>query len=114
MKFKNGEANISMTSLQGYIKTSYRDLVNCFGEPTSDGDGYKVDAEWELTFEDGTVATIYNWKDGRNYCGADGLPVEQITDWHVGGKSTRAVRLVEQAMGDYLNKTSFQQLKLPA
>ena len=29
--------------------------------------------------------TIYNYKDGINYRGLLGIPVEQITHWHVGG-----------------------------
>ena len=111
MKFKTGNADINMTSLQGYINTSYDDLVACFGEPTSDGDGYKVDAEWELTFEDGTVATIYNWKDGHNYCGEDGMPVECITDWHIGGRSGRAVSHVHSAMDAHLKATCYQEPK---
>ena len=111
MKFTAGNADINMTSLQGYINTSYDDLVRCFGEPTSDGDAYKVDAEWELTFEDGTVATIYNWKNGRNYCGMDGMDVEDITDWHVGGRNSRAVAHVEAAMREYLDRTCYKEPK---
>jgi len=64
------------------------DLCSTFGEPSSHGDGYKTDAEWELkikTEEKEEVVTIYNWKDGHNYCGEDGNPVHLITDWHVGG-----------------------------
>lgn len=84
-----GDAN--MTSLQGYVKTTYAKLVECFGKPTCDGDGYKVDAEWIITFADGVVATIYNYKDGRNYCGEEGLAVEDITEWHVGGHNGTGV-----------------------
>jgi hypothetical protein len=90
--------NCNMTCLQGYIVASYDRLVELFGEPT-EGDGYKVDAEWLVEFEDGTVATIYNWKNGINYCGFDeGYPVEVITDWHVGGHAFQAVRLVDDAL----------------
>jgi hypothetical protein len=84
ISFKQG-GEVGGTSLQGYVTTTYADLVQTFGEPTRDGDGYKVDAEWIITFADGVVATIYNYKDGRNYCGEDGLAVEDITEWHVGG-----------------------------
>ena len=78
--------NSNGTCLQGYINAHYYDLLETFGEPT-ESDGYKVDAEWRIEFEDGTVATIYNWKNGPNYCGADGTPVEYITEWNVGGKN---------------------------
>lgn len=72
------------TSLQGEIDCTYDTLCELFGEPM-DGDGYKVDAEWIVLFDDGEVATIYNYKDGKNYCGDDGLETKQITDWHIGG-----------------------------
>ena len=77
------------THLQGAIETTYAKLKAMFGQPT-DGDGYKVDAEWEIEFEDGTIATIYNWKNGKNYNGARGLAKTKITNWHIGGHSSKA------------------------
>lgn len=77
------------TSLRGEIECSYTDLIAVFGAPNGRPDGYKSDAEWVLTFTIfGTykkVATIYNWKTGKNYLGEKGLPVEKIKDWHIGG-----------------------------
>ena len=87
MNFKthnNKEIDVCGTSLVGKIETTYAQLVELFGEPTP-SDEYKSDAEWEIELEDGTVNTIYNWKNGRNYLGIDGLDVEDITDWHIGG-----------------------------
>ena len=83
--------SLNGTSLQGYIDCDYETLCKVFGKETSDGDGYKVDAQWELEFSDGTVATIYNWKNGKNYDEDDGLEVSEITDWHIGGHSKQAV-----------------------
>ena len=99
-----GDANF--TSLQGYIDTSYAVLSGCFGPPDlSSIDNYKSDAGWTITFSDGVVATIYNWKDGPNYCGPeDGTPVIDITDWHIGGfNSTGVVSRVEEVIGAYLD-----------
>ena len=80
------------THLQGEIECSYADLVAVFGKPNSGGDGY---AEWHLTFTKFSTydepATIYNCK---NYLKEDGLPTEQITDWHIGGKSGEVVGYV--------------------
>ena len=87
---------VNGTSLQGSLAVSYSTLVEIFGAEHSEGDGYKVDAEWMLQFSNGVVATIYNYKDGVNYCGEDGLAVEDITDWHIGGKSRLAEQTVEQ------------------
>ena len=92
---------VSGTSLKGYISVDYSTLVEVFGPPHSDGDGYKVDAEWMLQFSNGVVATIYNWKNGQNYCGEDGLLVEDITEWHVGGKSPLAERTVDEYLAQY-------------
>jgi len=101
MKFyKPGEGRAIVlyeTSLQGYVDTTYKKLVDAFGEPTGN-DGYKTDAEWDLVFEDGTVASIYNYKDGKNYNGDDGVDVENITDWHIGGYNKLAVERVTELL----------------
>jgi len=90
--------NVGGTSLMGYITVTFEKLVDTFGEPTK-SDGYKSDAEWDIEFKDGTVATIYNWKNGRNYNGCDGEEVESIIDWHIGGKDKNAVHLITKALG---------------
>lgn len=69
----------------GEINVNYSTLVKCFGLPHGKGDGYKVDAEWFLEFEDGYVASIYNYKDGKNYLGKEGQAVVDIVEWNVGG-----------------------------
>ena len=91
--------NVGGTFLQGYIKASYEQLVKTFGEPHDpDGDNYKTDVEWAFKFADGTVATIYNWKNGHNYLGeAEGLELNDIYEWNVGGNSDKAVsKLLEK------------------
>jgi len=79
------DIDILGTSLVGEINVSYETLKRIFGNPKS-GDGYKVDAEWEIEFEDGEVATIYNYKNGKNYNGRNGTPKTKIFDWHIGGR----------------------------
>lgn len=91
------DIDIDGTHLQGYVNATYDKLLDVFGLPL-DGDGYKVDAEWGIRFDDGTVASIYNWKNGKNYCGPEGLDVDQITEWHVGGLFKESVRLVQQVL----------------
>ena len=73
----------SSTHLIGYVSTSYQKLVETFGHPLK-GD-YKTDAEWDIQFSDGMVGTIYNWKNGKNYCGEDGYELHEIDSWHIGG-----------------------------
>ena len=91
--------NVGGTFLRGYIKASYEQLVKTFGEPHDpNGDNYKTDVEWAFEFADGTIATLYNWKNGKNYLGeAEGLELNDIYEWHVGGFSEKAVaKLLEK------------------
>ena len=105
MKFQthnDKEIQSGGTGLVGHLKTTYAQLVELFGEPM-DGDDYKVDVEWEIEFENGVIVTIYNWKDGKNYCGADGLNVEEITDWHIGSNGFLGVNLLTDSLQKKLN-----------
>ncbi len=81
------------TFLVGYIDISYQELVNKFGEPELCHDrGNKTDAQWLMEFEDHELFTIYNYKNGINYEGSDGIPTEDIRDWHIGGSTQEVVR----------------------
>ena len=84
------DININGSSLKGHINIPHYKLVDRFGEPQV-WDDYKTDAQWVIEFDDGLVATIYNWKNGVNYCGDDGIPTNDITEWNIGGKSMEVV-----------------------
>ena len=88
------------TCLQGYVQCSYKHLIEVLGEPLSGGyDDRKSDAEWVLLVgKDKEVVTIYNYKDGKNYCGEKGLDVEDIEEWHIGGKKKEIVALVKNIL----------------
>ena len=45
------------TSLVGHITCNYEHIVKVFGEPI-EGDGYKVDAEWDIKWNDGTIYAV--------------------------------------------------------
>jgi hypothetical protein len=93
MKF-NTAAAFESSCLQGYIKTTYQELCQVFGVENCDGDGgYKVQAEWDLKFADGTYATIYDWKESQ--------AKEHVTDWHIGGQSNLAVARVQEAVAEF-------------
>ena len=102
MKLFNVSTEVDQTlagsSLQGYIKTTFADLVEKFGKPdTIDLD--KSTAEWcvEFCVDLGggdykyVNATIYDWK-------TDSTPLGEY-DWHVGGFDFGAVECVD----DYMN-----------
>ena len=89
MKYEKFE-DTGGTYLQGHIDTTYENIVSVLGKQHHNGDDYKTDAEWNIKFEDGTIATLYNWKNGKNYCRDEGLDIEDITEWNIGGHSPRA------------------------
>lgn len=93
MKFithNDREIDTMCSSLKGYIDISFDELVEKLGKPTC-RDEYKTDAQWTLQFEDGIVASIYNYKNGRNYLGAGAPLTEEIKDWNIGGYKENAV-----------------------
>jgi hypothetical protein len=79
------------------MQISYDLLVRIFGKPLS-GDGEKVTTEWRMTFEDGTIATIYDYYTFETYP----LPKpEHNINWHIGGKDPSSVALVEEVIFNY-------------
>ena len=100
MKFithNDADINTNGTHLQGYIHdTCYSRLCSLFGESQS-WDGYKTDWEWNIEFEDGTVATIYNWKNGPNY-GATGVTPTMVKQWNVGGHNSEALENIKRIL----------------
>ena len=83
---------------QDVITVTYQKLVETFGQPNDETDGFKLDANW-LIFTPAGVATIHNWKDGKNYLGDRGLEVEQITEWHICAHSTGPADWIKLALG---------------
>lgn len=95
---RENDHTIAGTGYQGLITATYKQLVEAFGEP-SKGDGYKQDAQWVLLTPAGVV-TVYNYKDGVNYCGKeDGTPTKKIVEWHIGGKDVDVVKYICRALG---------------
>lgn len=86
---------VNGTHLQGYITTDYATLVATFGESLGGGD--KTTQEWILVGEDGTVATIYDWKEPCT-------PLHKC-EWHIGGLNYKAVELVQDALMGYATKS---------
>ena len=125
MKFENSEfINTHATNFKGRLEDiSYDRLIETFGEPTFKGDMDKISVQWCLEFEDGTVATIYDWD----------TPPEKLMcwSWHVGGFSYKAHELVQETLdfspmrmdelpqheqdeyNQYLDDTAFSSLGYP-
>jgi hypothetical protein len=83
MKFTTN-ANTNMTSLKGEFPITFAELVEIFGAPKygPNADRDKTTCEWTLAFEDGTVATIYDYKTPFT-------PMYEY-EWHIGGHDALA------------------------
>lgn len=80
MRFEPTSA-VNGTSLRGYVIATYDQLVEALGTPRrgpnyQSADG-KVTCEWALEYEDGTIVTVYDWKE-------DSTPMHNYA-WHIGG-----------------------------
>ena len=89
----------------GNIETTYQHLVSLLGEPTKldTRDDFKSDVIWKM-YVPGTgrsiVATIYNYKSGKNYLGDEGKEPEAITYWNVGGNHKElSLKYVKEKLG---------------
>lgn len=105
MKWKRATFDkVTGSYLLGYIDVSYQKLCAVFGPPNLKGsaDG-KVMAEWAIEFEDGEVATIYDFKTCHTYCG-NGLMPEQNTDWNIGGFNTVCVHRIHKLIAAVTNQ----------
>ena len=71
------------SSLKGYIKCTYQDLIRVLGEPTypfPSGDS-KVQKEWVVEYDE-KIFTIYDWKTfDPEYT------MNELDRFHIGGKT---------------------------
>ena len=84
------------------VDVTFENLVKLFGEPHVINAHDKTDASWYLLV-DGHIMTIYNWKDGKNYLGEDGLNIEDITSWHIGGFDNHQGRILKRYIQSSMN-----------
>lgn len=81
---------IQGTSHKGYVCTTYDRLVKFLGEPKGGSADGKTTCEWHIEFEDGKVATIYDWK-------VNSTP-KDLYNWHVGAKTHGALDRLEEVL----------------
>ena len=95
------EVNDIGTCRVGTVDIGFYQIKRVFGKPvpTEDCD-YKSEAEWRIEFEDGVVATIYDYKVGKKYEGNYyGTAKTKITHWHVGGHDEIALERIKKLLG---------------
>jgi hypothetical protein len=100
MKFTTKDVidNGAGTSLQGYVTTTRAALIETFGMPTfiTDDEHDKVTTEWVIQFENGIIATVYDWKRYE-----EGAPApSEIYEWHIGGNNDLSVSQVTNALAN--------------
>lgn len=78
--------NVNGTHLLTTINLPFHHVANVLGDPMRFNDD-KVQVEWNIKFEDGEVATIYDWKEYNR-------KPEDVTDWHIGGHRFDVVQRV--------------------
>lgn len=79
------------TSRVGSLLAHYDALVDAFGEPT---ETFKSQAEWAVEI-DGVTVTVYDYTRGRR----DEPAVEDVTEWHVGGRGPEAREALARVFG---------------
>lgn len=99
MKVNVEGIEIDGTHLQGEFSHSFQEIKSVFGDPILGESGDKVQAEWAIQFDDGTVATIYDWKEwGTSY--------ENVKNWHVGGYNRKAFDAVKSMLRSKLRSNT--------
>lgn len=92
MKLESVNANPHMTSLQGYIECTYKELCEIFGRPFKFDDGDKVSTSWQLKIRDDEgishTITIYDYKAS--------VPPRGKYNWHIGGHNKAAPRVLRE------------------
>tara|TARA_R110000796_G_scaffold241706_1_gene363488 strand:+ start:69 stop:422 length:354 start_codon:yes stop_codon:yes gene_type:complete len=74
----------------GFLDAAYENLVMAFGPPLRCHDNAGTHFEWNIMFNDGTIATVYDYNMVK--------PCYDVMEWHVGGHTSGVVKLVEQAV----------------
>lgn len=80
---KTFESAVGTSFHDDIITATVNELIKIVGEPTvanNDGED-KVNFEWHLELGDGTIFTIYDWKEYRS------ISMDELIEWHIGGNT---------------------------
>jgi hypothetical protein len=83
---------VNGTSKQGRFSATFKQMVEAFGHPEEVENDDKITVEWNLKFEDGTIATIYD------YYGLLRDPKGGFL-WNIGGHTEQAWKNVANTIG---------------
>lgn len=82
----------------GTVNATYDELVGLFGPPTSKGDNYKTEAQWDVDLTRGHPVSIYNYKNSRSYDSKKPL-IHKVTEWSVQAKDSGAIDWLRGMIG---------------
>jgi hypothetical protein len=95
---KKTNKSLDGTSFHGAtFSATLADLQVILGAPDCTGDtNDKVQNEWELELEDGTVFSVYDWKEYRRYTD------KETIEWHIGGMNQKDTFVAQDALVEAL------------
>ena len=99
MKYKTHNQDEKLWSLTSDLELSgdwfcdYSILKSIIGKPNKGI--YKTDVEWTLQFDKNICIYLYNWKNGRNYNGKDGIPLKLMEHWNYESNSDLAIAILD-------------------
>ena len=95
---KKTNKSLDGTSFHGAtISATLADLQIILGAPNNGGDHHdKVQNEWELELEDGTVFSVYDWKEYRRYTD------KETIEWHIGGMNLKDTFVAQDTLVEAL------------
>ena len=96
---KKTNKSLDGTSFHGAtIRATLADLQIILGAPNNGGDHHdKVQNEWELELEDGTVFSVYDWKEYRRYTD------KETIEWHIGGMNQKDTFVAQDTLIEALD-----------
>ena len=95
---KKTNKSLDGTSFHGAtFSAALADLQIILGAPNHTSDHHdKVQNEWELELEDGTIFTVYDWKEYRRYTD------KETIEWHIGGRSQKDTFVAQDVLVEAL------------
>ena len=96
---KRTNKSLDGTSFHGAtFSATLADLQVILGAPNNGGDNHdKVQNEWELELEDGTVFSVYDWKEYRRYTD------KETIEWHIGGMNLKDTFVAQDTLIEALD-----------
>ena len=96
---KKTNKSLDGTSFHGAtFSATLADLQVILGAPNGGGDHHdKVQNEWELELEDGTVFSVYDWKEYRRYTD------KETIEWHIGGMNLKDTFVAQDTLIEALD-----------